>query len=74
MTKIPTGIKGFDKLLYGGIVPGNSVLIEGVPGAMREHLLSFDVGTPAYEETGRLIFIDAYEEEGSTEKFALADH
>lgn len=33
MTKIPTGIKGFDKLLYGGIVPGNSVLIEGVPGA-----------------------------------------
>jgi len=30
---IPTGINGFDKLVYGGIVQGNSVLIEGVPGA-----------------------------------------
>ncbi|WP_347489096.1 ATPase domain-containing protein [Desulfoscipio sp. XC116] len=33
MNKIPTGINGFDKLVYGGIVPGNSVLVEGVPGA-----------------------------------------
>lgn len=43
------------------------------PTAMREHLLSFNVGTPAYEETGRLVFIDAYEEEGSAEKYTLAD-
>ncbi|KAF1085030.1 Circadian clock protein kinase KaiC [Sporotomaculum syntrophicum] len=33
MQTIPTGINGFDKLVYGGIVQGNSVLIEGVPGA-----------------------------------------
>lgn len=33
MDKAPTGIKGFDDLLYGGIVRGNSVLVEGVPGA-----------------------------------------
>ncbi len=33
MHTIPTGINGFDKLVYGGIVQGNSVLIEGVPGA-----------------------------------------
>lgn len=33
MSKIPTGIKGFDELVYGGIVRGNSVLVEGVPGA-----------------------------------------
>lgn len=33
MTKVPTGISGFDELVYGGIVRGNSVLIEGVPGA-----------------------------------------
>lgn len=33
MIKVPTGIKGFDELLYGGIVRGNSVLVEGVPGA-----------------------------------------
>ena len=43
------------------------------PTAMREHLLSFNVGTPAYEETGRLIFVDAYEEGESTEKYALSD-
>ena len=33
MEKVPTGIYGFDELLYNGIVRGNSVLIEGVPGA-----------------------------------------
>ncbi len=33
MNTIPTGINGFDKLVYGGIVRRNSVLIEGVPGA-----------------------------------------
>lgn len=33
MDKVRTGIKGFDELVYGGIVRGNSVLIEGVPGA-----------------------------------------
>lgn len=33
MEKTPTGINGFDDLLLGGIVRGNSVLIEGIPGA-----------------------------------------
>lgn len=33
MHTIPTGIYGFDQLVYGGILRGNSVLIEGVPGA-----------------------------------------
>ncbi|MDD4168893.1 MAG: ATPase domain-containing protein [Desulfotomaculaceae bacterium] len=33
MNKVSTGIKGFDELVYGGIVRGNSVLVEGVPGA-----------------------------------------
>jgi len=33
LDKVPTGIKGFDELLYGGIVRGASVLVEGVPGA-----------------------------------------
>lgn len=33
MDKVPTGINGFDELVYGGIMRGNSVLIEGVPGA-----------------------------------------
>lgn len=43
------------------------------PRAMREHLLNFKVATPAYEETGRLIFVDAYEEGASLEKYALSD-
>lgn len=33
MEKVPTGINGFDHLLLGGIVRGNSVLVEGIPGA-----------------------------------------
>ncbi len=43
------------------------------PASMREHLLSFKVGTAAYEEAGRLIFVDAYEEGESEEEYALAD-
>jgi len=33
MGKVNTGISGLDTLLYGGIVQGNCVLVEGVPGA-----------------------------------------
>lgn len=33
MEKVATGIKGFDQLVYGGIVKGNAFLVEGVPGA-----------------------------------------
>ncbi|AGL00275.1 ATPase domain-containing protein [Desulfoscipio gibsoniae] len=33
MEIIPTGISGFDELVHGGIVRGNSVLVEGIPGA-----------------------------------------
>ncbi len=30
--KVPTGIKGLDEILKGGIVPKNSVLVTGAPG------------------------------------------
>ncbi len=43
------------------------------PAVMRYHLGTFRVGTRAYEEAGRLIFVDAYEEEASVEKFHIAD-
>ncbi|MCF8010345.1 MAG: ATPase [Clostridiales bacterium] len=33
MDKVVTGISGFDELVYGGILRGNSILMEGVPGA-----------------------------------------
>ncbi|WP_347489098.1 ATPase domain-containing protein [Desulfoscipio sp. XC116] len=62
---IKEGLRCGDTCIY--------VACDEPPTAMREHLLSFEVGTPAYEETGRLIFIDAYEEDESTEKYALAD-
>ncbi|NPV28775.1 MAG: AAA family ATPase [Firmicutes bacterium] len=33
MTKIRTGIAGFDELFYGGILAGSIILVEGIPGA-----------------------------------------
>ncbi len=33
LTKICTGISGFDDLFDGGIIAGNTVLVEGIPGA-----------------------------------------
>lgn len=63
---IKEGLRCGDTCIY--------VACDEPPVAMREHLLSFKVGTPAYEEMGRLIFIDAYEENGSTEKYAFSDH
>lgn len=33
VTKICTGIDGFDDLFKGGIIAGNTVLVEGIPGA-----------------------------------------
>ncbi|BAF58930.1 MAG: ATPase [Pelotomaculum sp.] len=63
---IKEGLRCGDTCIY--------VACDEPPAVMREHLLSFKVGTPAYEETGRLIFIDAYEENGSKEKHSLSDH
>jgi len=33
LDKVATGIKGFDELLHGGFLRGNTILVEGVPGA-----------------------------------------
>ncbi|MDD3654947.1 MAG: RAD55 family ATPase [Desulfotomaculaceae bacterium] len=63
---IKEGLRCGDTCIY--------VACDEPPTAMREHLQSFKVGTPAYEEMGRLIFIDAYEESGSTEKYVISDH
>lgn len=49
------------------------VALDEPPEAMREMLLSFKVSTMAYEETGRMIFIDAYEDDDSAEKYHLND-
>ncbi|MDD4168892.1 MAG: RAD55 family ATPase [Desulfotomaculaceae bacterium] len=63
---IKEGLRCGDTCIY--------VACDEPPVAMREHLLSFKVGAPAYEEMDRLIFIDAYEESGSAEKYAFSDH
>lgn len=62
---IKEGLRCGDTCIY--------VACDEPPQAMREHLLNFKVGTPAYEETGRLIFVDAYEEGDSLEKYTLSD-
>lgn len=62
---IKEGLRCGDTCIY--------VACDEPPAAMREHLLSFKVGTPAYEEADRLIFVDAYEEGESMEKYALSD-
>jgi circadian clock protein KaiC len=33
LTKISIGVRGFDNLLNGGVIAGNTVLVEGIPGA-----------------------------------------
>lgn len=43
------------------------------PDVMRRHLAGFRVGTRAYEEAGRLVFVDAYEEEASRERYHIAE-
>jgi len=62
---IKEGLRCGDTCIY--------VACDEPPRAMREHLLNFKVGTPVYEEEGRLIFVDAYEEGESKEKYALSD-
>lgn len=64
------------ELLKEGLLCGDTciyVSCDEPPEVMRRHLTSFKVSTRAYEEVERLIFVDAYEEEASMEKFALAD-
>lgn len=61
---IKEGLRCGDTCIY--------VACDEPPAVMREHLLSFKVGVPSYEEAGRLIFVDAYEEGESAEKYAIS--
>jgi circadian clock protein KaiC len=33
LAKISIGVRGIDNLLSGGVIAGNTVLVEGIPGA-----------------------------------------
>ncbi|MCF8010344.1 MAG: RAD55 family ATPase [Clostridiales bacterium] len=62
---IKEGLRCGDTCIY--------VACDEPPSVMRQHLLNFKIGVPVYEEKNRLVFIDAYEESGSSEKYSLSD-
>ena len=55
--KVPTGISGLDQVLGGGIVKGNAVVIQGIPGTGKTTLgLQFiNEGATIYDEHGLVI-------------------
>jgi circadian clock protein KaiC len=62
LEKMPTGIAGFDHLLEGGLVRGNSLLIEGPPGSGKSTLavrILYE-GVVRYQEPGLLITFDEF--------------
>lgn len=64
------------EFLVEGLLCGDTciyVACDEAPVVMRRHLRDYNVGVRAYEETGRLILVDAYEEEGSSEKYFIAN-
>ncbi len=62
---IKEGLRCGDTCIY--------VAFDEPPAVMRRHLLSFKVGTGVYEALNRLVFVDAYEEEESSEAYCLYD-
>jgi len=64
------------QFLYEGLMVGDTcvyVACDDLPNIMRQSLASFRLGSGAYEEAGRLIFVDAYSRVRSTEKYWLPD-
>jgi circadian clock protein KaiC len=59
---MPTGIPGLDQLLEGGIIRGNSLLIEGPPGSGKSTLgvrILYE-GVVKYNEPGLLITFEEF--------------
>jgi len=63
--KISTGIPGLDELLYGGILAGDSILIEGAPGTGKTTfgLQFIYAGIVHYEEPGLIITFEQFPEQ-----------
>lgn len=64
INKLSTGIQGLDELLFGGIVQGNSVLVEGPPGAGKT---TFGIefiyrGATVFDEPGVVITCEQFPE------------
>ncbi|WP_066634004.1 ATPase domain-containing protein [Desulfolucanica intricata] len=64
MQKIKTGITGLDDLLFGGIIQGNCVLVQGIPGAGKTTLgMEFIYrGITSYNEPGVIITCEQFPE------------
>ncbi|MGB4505051.1 MAG: RAD55 family ATPase [Syntrophaceticus sp.] len=63
------------EFLKEGLVCGDTciyVACDEPPAVMRGHLRDYKIGVRAYEETGRLFLVDAYEEEESKERHFIA--
>jgi len=66
MVRISTGVKGLDKMLHGGLIPGRAYLVKGGPGAGKTTLaMHFLVGGAQNGEKGLYI---TFEEPVSTLK------
>jgi circadian clock protein KaiC len=57
MNMMPTGIPGLDRLLEGGVIRGNSLLVEGPPGSGKTTMgiRIINNGVVQYDEPGLLI-------------------
>jgi KaiC/GvpD/RAD55 family RecA-like ATPase len=64
------------EFLKEGLLCGDTciyVACDEPPAVMRGHLRDYKVGVRAYEEAGRLLLVDAYEEEESKERHFIAN-
>lgn len=65
MEKISSGIAGLDELLYGGFLPGSSILLEGAPGTGKTTFgLQFIYeGVVRFNEPGLIITFEQFPEQ-----------
>jgi KaiC/GvpD/RAD55 family RecA-like ATPase len=64
------------QFIYEGLLVGDNCIFiacDEPPNVMRLNMANFRLGTVAYEQVGRLVFIDAYARERSTERVAIPD-
>lgn len=64
------------QFVYEGLLAGDVciyIACDEPPEAMRRSMANFRLGTRAYEETGQLVFVDAYTRERSRERHHIVD-